>query len=259
MFPHKDNLESKIRNNYKGERKFLQRFYDRFYMPWHRRNIGIKHTTPSYIKRKVALLNDYYLQIDRILEHGPSGKTYGWITSQSKLRPTVLEEFCFYLLKDLHEIKKLKLDFVKKGIHAGFRLDSKGIIATIKKDVDCCITKKEDGLIGGRKIQFIIPVISIECKTYLDGTMWNESQYTALLLKRSNPSSKVYALTETNQVDLDKITKESPVNEIFVLRESNKDKIDFRIVLDFFNQIATDLLEISAHDKKFIKGRLINR
>lgn len=259
MFPHKDNLESKIRNDYKGAERFLRRFYNKYYIPWHKANLKIRGASVGHIRKKVNLLNKYYAKVDRIIEKGPSGKRSGWLTSQSKFRPTVLEEFCYYLLKDLREIKRFKLVFVKKGIHAGFRLDSRGKISTIKKDVDCCIAKEEEGQIGKEEIEFIIPVISIECKTYLDGTMWNESQYTAILLKRANPTSKVYVFTEQNQVDIDKITKESPVNEIFVIKKSRSHNVDVAAVEDFVQQVKIDLGEIFTRDRKFVKGRLINR
>lgn len=253
MFPHKDNIESKISSNYKGKLKVFENFYNKFYIPWYEANIKITGINIEDIKKKVILLNNYYSTVDTIMAR-ESG-----ITSQSKFRPTVLEEFCFYLLKDLREIKILKLVFLRKGIHAGFRLDSHGNITCIKKDVDCCITKREDGLIGQKKIQFIIPIVSIECKTYLDATMWNEGQYTAILLKRANPTSKVYIFTETNQVDLDKITKESPVNEIFAIRKSYKDRIEFDVIFDFFRQVQNDLKEILSTEREFVIGRVINR
>jgi len=84
-----------------------------------------------------------------------------------------------------------------------------------------------------KKISLLIPIIAVECKTYLDSTMWNEAQYSALLLKRVNSSAKVYVLTEDNQVKLNKITKESPIDDIFVIRDKSSLKVDTNVIFAF--------------------------
>lgn len=256
MLPHKNNIESKIRVNYKGAKEIFKKFYEKYYLPWHKKNINIKGLTKKDVWKKVKILNRYYQSVNRMIL---SFKKKGGITSQSKFRPTVLEEFCYYLFKDLKEIKKLKLGFYKKNIYVGFKINSEGKITTIKKDVDFCIGREEEGQIGGKKIRFIIPIISVECKTYLDGTMWNESQYTAMLIKRANPLAKVYILAEANYVDLDKITQDSPIDEIFIVRKSRDKKIEPNVIYEFFIQIKEDLKQITKKRKNIIIGRLINR
>lgn len=259
MFSHSDNLENKIDSNYKSQGKFFEDFRNNHYIPWRQANIRIDGISRKNILRKVALLEKYYKAVDDANgRKRPRSQPRGWITFQSKFRPSVLEEFCYYLLKDLPEIKKLGLEFKKKKIHAGFEINSKGEIISRDKDVDCCIVKASQGEIEKKKFMFIIPIIAIECKTYLDGTMWHESQYSAMLLKRANSSAKVYVLTEDNQVKLSNITKESPANDIFVIRNPDSSKIDIDVMINFLHQIRKDLQILTNPSVVKIPGRLIN-
>lgn len=259
MFSHKQNLEGKINSDYKSQKKFFKNFYNNHYLPWHRSNLSIKSIAKADISKKVLLLNKYYGKVNKANDQNrPSGQAKNWITFQSKFRPTVLEEFCYYLLKDVPEIKKLKLEFRKKKIHAGFEINSKGEIKPKEKDVDCCIVRAEQGKIGKKKIDLLIPVIAIECKTYLDGTMWNETQYSAILLKRVNSAARVYVLTEGNQVKMTKITKESPIDDIFVIRSKKSSEIDVNTVMEFIRQIRKDLKFLINPNIIKIPGRLIN-
>lgn len=259
MFSHKDNLTNKIASNYKSQRVFFQRYYKHYYEPWHRKNLAITGFQKKDIVKKVALLERYYKHVyDVNNSKRPKGVKKEWITFQSKFRPTVLEEFCYYLLKDLPEIKQLKLVFKKKKVHAGFEINSQGDVLSREKDVDCCIARAAESTIDRRKMILLIPIIAIECKTYLDGTMWNEAQYSALILKRVNSAAKVYVLTEDNQVKLSKITKESPIDDVFVIREENSFNLSADVILDFFDQIRKDLKRIVNINVVKIPGRLIN-
>ena len=259
MFSHSDNLDGKIHGNYKSQITFFERFKVNHYLPWREANLKIAGISRQDILKKVKLLEKYYKAVDDANDcKRPGRQSIGWITFQSKFRPSVLEEFCYYLLKDLPEIKRLGLEFRKKKIHAGFEINSKGEIISCEKDVDCCIVKAAKGEIEKKKFLLIIPIIAIECKTYLDGTMWNESQYSAMLLKKANSSAKVYVLTEDNQVKLSKITQESPVNDIFVIRDVDSSKIDTDVVTSFLDQIRKDLQVLVNPGIIKIPGRLIN-
>jgi hypothetical protein len=259
MFSHLNNLKNKINSNYKSQGQFFEDFYKNHYEPWHQSNLAIKSISRIDISKKVRLLEKYYKAVDDINNcNRPRGKQKNWITFQSKFRPSVLEEFCYYLFKDIPEIKKLKLEFRKKKIHAGFEINSKGEIISREKDVDCCVVKAAQGVIEKKKIVLLIPIIAIECKTYLDGTMWNEVQYSAIILKRVNSSAKVYVLTEDNQVKLSKITKESPIDDVFVIRAKDSSKIDTSVIIGFFSQIRKDLQRLINPSVIKIPGRLIN-
>lgn len=259
MFPHNDNLRSKIESDYKSQNSFFENFYNRYYLPWQRNNLAIKGISRAKTLRKISLVENYYRKVDRANnQNRPHGQRENWITSQSKFRSTVIEEFCYYLLKDIPQIKSLNLEFRKRNVHAGFEINSKGEIKPKEKDVDCCIVKIEPCEIGSKKFDLLIPVVAIECKTYLDGTMWNETQYSAILLKRANSSAPVYVFTEENQVKSNKITKESPVNDVFVIRKDRTSRIDKDVVMEFVQQIKKDLKSVTTQTASKIPGRLIN-
>ncbi len=259
MLTHRDNITGKISKNYKSQKSFFENFYRKYYLPWNRSNSAIRGISKNNISQRVSLVEKYYKKIDRANNQDrPRGKSKYWIKSQSKFRSTVIEEFCYYLLKDIYQIKALDLEFKKGGVHSGFEVDFKGKIKPKKKNVDCCIVKAEKGNIGNKKFKLLIPIIAIECKTYLDGTMWNETQYSAILLKRVNSSATVYVLTERNEVELNKITKESPVNDIFVIRKDESSRINKDVVMDFVLQIQKDLKTIATEETSKVPGRLIN-
>jgi hypothetical protein len=159
MFPHLDNLENKIYNDYKSQGKYFEDFKKNYYSPWQKANLLINSFSKRNIVKKVALLEKYYKAVaDANDGKRPKNQPKGWVTFQSKFRPSVLEEFCYYLLKDLPEVKELGLEFRKKKIHAGFELNSRGQIISCEKDVDCCIVKAAQGEIEKKKL--LLPKLS---------------------------------------------------------------------------------------------------
>jgi len=105
---HQHNLKAKAASDYKHKGRGFAQFKDSVYLPYQRQQMAIKEITQQAIFRKVELLQGYYLKVDEF-------NRGAWITFQSKFRPTVLEEFCGYLFKDLPEVKTLGLDFLRKS------------------------------------------------------------------------------------------------------------------------------------------------
>ncbi len=63
--------------------------------------------------------------------------------------------------------------FYNKNIYAGLKLSNDASPTVISKDVD--FYRKDFPLsIGGSSIGLNIPLVCVECKTYLDATMYNE-------------------------------------------------------------------------------------
>lgn len=247
-FYHESNINAKIKSNY-GRRKddFIQ-FKRDIYLPYKTAQLNITGIDDTAILQKIRLLTDYYAQVNLFNEGG-------WIKPTSKFRPTILEEFCGYLLKDLPKIDQLRLGFYNKKIFSGLAINSEGKVKIKTKDVDFCVGKHFKVTFGDEDVDIIIPVIAIECKTYTDKTMLNEAQFTALKLKQGSPNTKVYILSEGNQVKDDEIPfkGQTPLDQIFILRKMkdraqwNKkskkewDEIHNDAVLDFFHLVTTDL------------------
>ena len=249
-FIHQHNLDGKIASNYKSRGNDFIDFNTNVYLPYKNEQMGIRESNKQAIFKRAELLQEYYHKVNQFNQGG-------WVTFQSKFRPTVLEEFCGYLFKDLPEIQTLGLDFFRKGVYAGIRIDSQGSAQLETRDIDFCIGKVVEATFSGEAANIKIPIIAIECKTYLDKTMFSGAQFTAQKLKGGAPRVKVIILTETNQVDLKEIPSETPVNQIYVLRENTNDPIDPNTVWEFFYEVKTAVERITLEQVIELPGKLL--
>ncbi|PKL69605.1 MAG: hypothetical protein CVV30_08625 [Methanomicrobiales archaeon HGW-Methanomicrobiales-1] len=243
-FYHESNIDGKCRdlkgNTYRRIFQQCVEFKRDYYTPYKESQVAITGITKRDIDRKVSILNNYYPHVDAFV-------SMHRITSQAKFRPTVLEEFCGHLLKDIPEIRRLNLDFFNKGVFAGIVLDREGNAKIKTKDIDFCIGKKFDVNIGVDQHHIIIPVIAIECKTYIDKTMLSEAQFTAQKMKQGSPNVKVYCVSERNEIDVNEIPTKgrTPLDQIFIIRGIPTNPIENDAVFEFFSEIKTALEKIS--------------
>ena len=91
-----------------------------------------------------------------------------------------------------------------------------------------------------------VPVVSIECKTYIDKTMLEGSIATAEKRKNGNPYCLFLVVTEWYDVSYEVDPAYSRIDQIYVLRKekrrSNKKKpIDFVVVKDLFRFVKYHL------------------
>ena len=223
---HNNNIINKIKNNYKSIGEDIESFRVEYYEKFYNKIVEIKDLSYESIKDKVILLDGY-------MKRAKSFEAHNKITAQSKFYSTILEEFCGYLFKDLPELNSLGLDFYNKKIFAGMKIDYQGKVIVQSKDVDFCIGKSFQLEIGDSSYIVIIPVVAIECKTYLDNTMFNEAQFSAQKLKNGTPDVKIFILTERNEIGLDKLPSQSPIDEVFVIKQ-NEESINSDVVYDLF-------------------------
>lgn len=250
FFVHEDNLEAKIRTNYKKRGLDFQNFKLRVYTPYKVAQLEIKAMTKEAVSRKVKLLEDYFQKAD-------SFNRGNWISFQSKFRPTILEEFCGYLFKDLPQINFLGLTFFKKGVYAGLDIDRDGRVRIKTKDIDFCIGKVVEAEFGGSRYEIRIPIVGIECKTYIDNTMFSEAQFTAQKLKGGSPGIKVFVIAETNQIDIRQLPSQSPIDQIYILREKVGSPVDTQVVWEFFNEVRSNIEKVSMERILKLPGKLL--
>jgi hypothetical protein len=250
-FYHENNIIGKTHDT--GANKAYRRifkefigFKEHYYDPYKNGQLQITGIAQADIYHKVELLNAYYEELNKFIEIQRTENNVR-ITSQSKLRPTVLEEFCGFLLKDIPQISSLGLDFFNKDIFVGIVLDSRGQARLKTKNVDFCLGKKFPIIIGDDSREVIIPIIAIEVKTYLDKTMFGESQWTAQTMKHGSPNVVVYILTEDNEVAKEEIpTKgQTPIEQIFVIRGNERNQINSEAVYSFFSDVKQSLENLS--------------
>ena len=174
-------------------------------------------------------------------------------SAQSKLEPTILEEFLFHLFKkSIAKQKTMSVGSVKAYNNLYFspkNLTSFGKENAIKinqKDQDFSIYKKVILKDGRKEHSLSVPVVSIECKTYVDKTMLEGSIATAAKIKVGNPHCRFYIVTETYEVSHNVDPSTSRIDNIFVLKKGGRNKRNGEFYKEVFKKIYT---EVNQHLK----------
>ena len=261
MFIHGNNLEQKRNGNKKYKdarsRQYLGEIYER-YASWKAENeklIGpskdVTDDDEGVLQERVRLLNDYkdFLDSQHYAEH---------FDSRSNLHSSVLEEFMFYLFRDLagsispnalvgksHSFKDI---FFKAQSFSSMLEQPYALIE--KKDHDFAIGSSITSklITKGSDITethtWDIPAIAIECKTYLDKTMLQDVSTAAEQIKHKNPNAKYIVVSEwlklTESVNLRKFK----IDQIYVLRKQKNTDREFRYADGYLkNPIYSDVVE----------------
>jgi len=277
-FIHGNDIGRKLKDEKVKENINLLREIKEKYDEWKGRNESITGTSKKDIFDRVKFLNEYKDFIDQSHFKKEKGNRYGF-TSQSKLHSTVIEEFLYYLFEGMPILsgKQLTLgpgkayvdmSFAPKNIdewenNPGVDIKVKDQDFAIGKEIFCIFSSDKEMHDTIRK-NILVPIIAIECKTYLDKTMLDGASYAAERLKRGNPYSVYVVVTETNALDMSVNPKHTQIDEIFVLRrQKHKRKplnpIDARLVWDLFNLVKDHLeKEWWNPEKSTERGRLID-
>lgn len=256
VFVHGSNLEQKESHpkKYRDElsRRLLvevREHYDR----WKQANADLegpsaepKEGDYDIVKKRVELLTAYKDFVDRqdIAE---------CFDSRSNLHSSVLEEFVYYLFRDLvggfpgrpllgkaHTFKDLF--FFPAGYEEMLRRPN---VRVERKDHDFVIGASVashfqcDGSDAKEEIIFELPAVAIECKTYLDKTMLEGSSVAAEQLKHRNPNALYIVVAEwlklTNEINLRKYK----VDQIYVFRRQKNTDREYRY-LDGYMKMPID-------------------
>lgn len=271
-FIHGDNIDHKIKNEKSEINKKLLEEIKLKYSGWKKANLEITGTKESDIEKKVGLLNQYKGFIDQPKYKKEKGNTNGF-TSQSQLHSSVLEEFMYYLFKDIKTISNKKLIWGRTTAYTSLYFappniesfeETTNIIINVKNQ-DFSISKEiilKSRVINNDKWQeskIYVPIISIECKTYLDKTMYEGSVSTSEKIKKGNPYCLFLIAAETYEVSKEVDPKYSSIDQIYVLRkESANNPIYSEVVMDLFNYVERYLSRDWYNVKERIKtGKMI--
>ncbi|MEH2384792.1 MAG: Bpu10I family restriction endonuclease [Nostoc sp.] len=269
---HGSNLEQKEnhRTKYRDveSKKYLTEIRTE-YDNWRSANLQLvgPRSTPTpqddtIIATRVELLSKYKDFLDQ--QHYAEK-----FDSRSNLHSSVLEEFLYYLFKDLvrdfgenaligksHTFKDIffvppKYSEMLKRPYA--RIEKKDhdfvIGATIQVSFEAATPPEKDEnpgeilsllkeepesysevtVTGNTETHiFDIPVVVIECKTYLDKTMLEGSSRAAEDLKARNPNSLYVVLMEWIKLTSDVNLRKYKVDQIYVLRQQKNTDREFR-------------------------------
>ena len=260
VFVHGDNLEQKENhpNKYQDSisRQYLAEIREK-YDEWKLDNLNLTGPTKlvddndfQIVEERVRLLNNYkdFLDDQKYAEK---------FDSRSNLHSSVLEEFMYYLFKDLIEAysenaligksHSFKDIFFRCSNYTDMITSPRILIE--KKDHDFVIgvtinaSFQCQGMQNVENQRFEMPAVAIECKTYLDKTMLEGASAAAEQLKIRNPNAIYFVVAErlklTDAVNLQKYK----VDQIYILRKQKNTVCVFCFLVGYIsNRIFEDVV-----------------
>ena len=183
------------------------------------------------LKKRVAALNSYY---NYLYDNGYDGNNI--YSAQTKFRPTILEEFMALLFRDFVNEMRIKVDTAQLNLGAVkayanlffFGKDFESFarspaIGVNVKDQDFAIYRNvEWKMDGNTPVCASLPIVAVECKTFIDKTMLEGSVATAEKLKAGNPYAYFCIATELYDVSMEVDPAYSRIDEIYVLRKTTR-------------------------------------
>ncbi|MCS6989593.1 MAG: Bpu10I family restriction endonuclease [Chloroherpetonaceae bacterium] len=269
--PHRRILESK-----KFKDPNIEKAIWDCYEKWSERSQTLSSERVEELEEKVKLLNEYKNFIDQVEKER--------FKPQDKIASSVLEEFLYYLFKDIPAVKfnlernalhlgmakiYTDLSFASRNLKdftqsAGVYVNQKNQDFTISKVVRCQFGVQQN---DPETIEIFVPAVCVECKTYLPSTMLGQSDYEAHRVKQGNPYSLYVIVAEQNALSETAMLRNSKIDEIFILRKqkrnskqrlSDKKPIDCDVVRELYEFVKSYLhAEWFNPENATEKGRLI--
>lgn len=261
MLVHKDNLTKKINDTKKYNDEQANRFLSEIqevYDKWHTANMELKgpfaeptENDVQILEQRVRLFNEYKEFIDQ--------QQYAEkFDSRSNLHSSVLEEFIYYLFKDMvqefspaallgksHAFKDIFFmpsNYAEMVTSPCIKIERKDhdfvIGVTINSDMRCAGSHIEE------KVAFQIPAVAIECKTYLDKTMLEGSSTAGAQLKTRNPNALYIVVAEWLKLTESVNIKKYKVDQIYILRKQKNTDREYRYLPGYVkNPIYLDVVQ----------------
>jgi Bpu10I restriction endonuclease len=261
MHVHGDNLQQKETTEIKyadvKARKYLREIRKQ-YDVWRKANQDLKGPAKTaapqdaeILRQRTALFITYKNFIDQ-------QKYAEKFDSRSNLHSSVLEEFIYYLFRDLvgeftdkaligkaHTFKDIFFMPPNYGamLESPYaRIERKdhdfAIGVSVSASLNCAGQEK------GEIHHFQIPAVAIECKTYLDKTMLEGSSMAAEQLKFRNPNALYLVVSEWLKLTENVNLRKFKVDQIYVLRKQKNTDREFRFLPDYEkNPVYADVVE----------------
>jgi hypothetical protein len=261
MFVHGDNLTQKENHNEKYTDKESKEYLKEIrakYDKWRNANETLKGplSIPSkkdkeIIQKRVQLFSDYKEFIDQ-------QKYAEKFDSRSNLHSSVIEEFIYYIFRDMVFEFSESAILGKANTFKDIFFNSSSYKEMVAKPNAKIERKDHDFIIGVNIVikmncegsedieehDWQIPAVAIECKTYLDKTMLEGSSTAAEQLKHRNPNAIYIVVAEwlklTEQVNL----KKFKVDQIYILRKQKNTDREYRYANTYKkNPVYDDVVE----------------
>jgi len=242
---------------------------------------GISVTNDTSVIELVSALNEYREASIYIFEGGVN-------VPQSNLRSTIMEEFLIWLFKDIFEAlgyEQPENYQIGKSIGSYLSLDfAPHSFEAIFGSPGACIHKKDQDFTLGANISIAIdgngnepvietvtlPVIAIECKTYLAKNHLDMCSSTAASLKKAMPYCKYIILAEFIKLGNNATPEFTDVSEIYVVckaknteRKKRKDDgmpphpVHEDVVINLFQMVLAHLQSIWWDPDSVLKSGVV--
>ncbi len=205
----------------------------------------------SILRQRTEFLNKFF----GILDQPQIAKA---IPPNTKVRFSVLEEFIYYLFRDLvggfaaqaligksHTFKDIffmppNYGAMLESPHA--RVEKKDHDFAIGVNISAVLTSA--GQKKGEEHHFQIPAVAIECKTYLDKTMLEGASMAAEQLKFRNPNAIHIVVAEWLKLTENVNLRKFKVDQIYILRKQKNTDREYRYEADYQkNPVYLDVVE----------------
>jgi hypothetical protein len=245
MFVHGDNIAQKIRDtrkyNDKTANTYLQEIHQT-YERWKEDNLTLRGPYAVPTKNDIKVLERRVKMFSTYKDFIEQQKYAEKFDSRSNLQSTVLEEFLYYLFKDLVESYSGEAIIGKSHAFKDIFFMPKNYkdmlsnpcVKIEKKDHDFVIgvnietTMRCTGSEGVEKVVIQVPAVAIECKTYLDKTMLEGSSTAGSQLKTRNPNALYIVIAEWLKLTENVNLKKYHIDQIYILRKQKNTDREFR-------------------------------
>jgi len=233
------------------------------------------------VKALVEAFNKYRTNSLHLIE---SRKNSG----QENIRSSMLEEFFCHLfvdlIQDILEKQPNNLFLGKANSYVDLTFSPSSFKSIFVEPAPYFHSKDQDFVLGVSlsvtvksdskeySEDIIVPVVAIECKTYIERNMLDSCSGTASRLKSAMPYC-IYIVASEYMKLKDELPELSDINEIYILcKATNSDrqafskakspphKIDDQLVVELFNKVKGHLNSVWWQPEKALEtGKIINR
>lgn len=259
-FVHGDNLAQKESHPRKYKDSLSRQYLAEIraqYESWKSANLALRgpvrevlDSDYSVIEQRVRLFNAYKDFIDQ-------QKYAEQFDSRSNLHSSALEEFMYYLFKDLAAAFSDSALIGKSRAFKDLSFRSENYRGMLTKPGALLEVKDYDFVIGAtinasfrcegvateETESFDMPAVAIECKTYLDKTMLESCSTTGEQLKKNNPNALYIVVAERLKLSEAVNLKNCKIDQIYVLRKQKNTDRENRFIDGYIaNPIYADVV-----------------
>ena len=254
-YKHASNFKAKIRKNDKINDLIIH-FEE--YKKFHE---SFKEFKIENIEKIVNAWNTY-------LSFVRTNSTY---SAQSKFESTIMEEALFRIFKS-YERDVIKVGGIKAYSNLYFspadfqNFKEQSNVKINTKDQDFAIFKQiKISTSDGNEVNAFVPIVAMECKSYLDKTMLEGSIATAEKIKQGNPHCRFCIVAESYDVDYSIDINNTRIDQIYVLSKRKRQKdipanseiISSDVIVAIYNETSEHLnrkwSDVKSNIEKFGK------